>query len=250
MTPNPFRRYARTGNLERDTPSEVDLGFDDDCPSEETDNHDVVSERDSTSGTDLNAIPPRNDWRWILPDPRERQREEDVRAMRAARSIAAGRTPAPHITRNILSGYAPLPTWVQPSRPSGSLYDDPTAITASSPSWPAYTASSMRPPPPPSDPRWSFNPPGASPVRSSVPNHASSSFIYRNNSNLSGGTSGTTTGYQPNSLYFPLESTPNDLLGLDWDDQGSSLFVATEGRVWEWRVDGQARRSFGAWDLR
>lgn len=63
-------------------------------------------------------------------------------------------------------------------------------------------------------------------------------------------TSGSGSAYQPNSLYFPLESTPQDVLGLDWDEQGESLFVASEERVWEWRVDGRARRSFGDWGWR
>ncbi|KAK4057112.1 hypothetical protein OIO90_002012 [Microbotryomycetes sp. JL221] len=62
-------------------------------------------------------------------------------------------------------------------------------------------------------------------------------------------TFGSHTGYQPNSLYFPIDSTPSDLLGLDWDEQGTSLFVATEGRVWEWQVDTRARRSFGEYSF-
>lgn len=61
---------------------------------------------------------------------------------------------------------------------------------------------------------------------------------------------GAGVAYEPNSLYFPIESTPSDLLGLDWDEEGTSLFVATEGRVWEWEVDTRARRSFGDWGLR
>lgn len=57
------------------------------------------------------------------------------------------------------------------------------------------------------------------------------------------------TSYAPNSLYFPVEATPSDLLGLDWSEEGS-LFVATEGRVWEWEVDTRARRSFATFEFR
>ncbi|SGY61942.1 BQ5605_C007g04627 [Microbotryum silenes-dioicae] len=53
------------------------------------------------------------------------------------------------------------------------------------------------------------------------------------------------TGYQPTSQYFPTDSTPMDLLGLDWDEEGGRLVVATEGRVWEWNVDRRGRRCFG-----
>lgn len=56
--------------------------------------------------------------------------------------------------------------------------------------------------------------------------------------------------YQATSLYFPVESTPSDLLGLDWNEEGTSLFVATENRVTEWEVDTRARRSFGEWGMR
>lgn len=56
--------------------------------------------------------------------------------------------------------------------------------------------------------------------------------------------------YQATSLYFPADSTPSDLLGLDWDEEGTSLFVATENRVTEWEVDTTARRSFGEWGMR
>ncbi|KAK4690218.1 hypothetical protein P7C70_g9648, partial [Phenoliferia sp. Uapishka_3] len=53
------------------------------------------------------------------------------------------------------------------------------------------------------------------------------------------------TAYQATSVFFPVDSTPEDLLGLDWDEWGERLFVATEDRIWEWQVDGGARRSFG-----
>ena len=56
--------------------------------------------------------------------------------------------------------------------------------------------------------------------------------------------------YQATSLYFPVESTPSDLLGLDWDEEGTSLFVATEDKLTEWGVDTRARRNFGEWEMR
>ncbi|SCV71541.1 BQ2448_3129 [Microbotryum intermedium] len=58
------------------------------------------------------------------------------------------------------------------------------------------------------------------------------------------------TGYQPTSQYFPTDSTPTDLLGLDWDEEGTRVVVATEDRVWEWEVDARARRCFGQFEWR
>lgn len=254
-TTGPFRRLARMrDSIRRGAGSELDLDFDedrdesddDDCPPEPrievaaSEEHAMLGS-DSTSRS---ADPTRSDYRWILPDPRERQREEDVRAMRAARSIAAGRTPAPHVTRSILSGYTPLPTWVQPARRA-----DASPVSAGFYATIPTTA-------------WSLPTPSSTTLSSSDRNPPIFSSSPASSSTLSGlSSSGSTgsdrigarasAGYQPNSLYFPLESTPSDLLGLDWDDDsGTSLFIATEGRVWEWRVDAQARRSFGAWDLR
>lgn len=52
---------------------------------------------------------------------------------------------------------------------------------------------------------------------------------------------------QPNfhysSAYFPDDhSTSDDLLGMDFDEWGETLFVATNQRVWGYRVDGDAQR--------
>jgi len=64
---------------------------------------------------------------------------------------------------------------------------------------------------------------------------------------LGGGGGGA---YYPASAYFPLDSAPGDLLGLDWDEHGERLFVATAARVWEWEVDLEARRGSAAWGVR
>ncbi|GAA5846942.1 hypothetical protein JCM9279_006961 [Rhodotorula babjevae] len=64
---------------------------------------------------------------------------------------------------------------------------------------------------------------------------------------LGGGGGGA---YYPASAYFPLDSAPGDLLGLDWDEHGERLFVATAERVWEWEVDREARRGSAAWGVR
>ncbi|GAA5867087.1 hypothetical protein JCM3774_004389 [Rhodotorula dairenensis] len=53
--------------------------------------------------------------------------------------------------------------------------------------------------------------------------------------------------YHATSAFFPLDSTPGDLLGLDWDEWGERLFVATGERVWEWEVDARARRGSATW---
>lgn len=65
--------------------------------------------------------------------------------------------------------------------------------------------------------------------------------------NLSGYAS-ISSGYQSNSMFFPIDNQPNDLLGLDWDEWGESLFVATGNTVWEFEVDGRGRRCFGDWE--
>ncbi|GAA6063647.1 hypothetical protein JCM10212_007047 [Sporobolomyces blumeae] len=59
-----------------------------------------------------------------------------------------------------------------------------------------------------------------------------------------------TQAYRSNSSNFPLDTSPMDLLGLDWDEFGERLLVATEQRVWEWDVDVKARRSRAAWQYR
>ncbi|GAA6016029.1 hypothetical protein JCM8202_005386 [Rhodotorula sphaerocarpa] len=53
--------------------------------------------------------------------------------------------------------------------------------------------------------------------------------------------------YHATSAFFPLDSTPGDLLGLDWDEWGERVFVATGERVWEWEVDARARRGSASW---
>jgi hypothetical protein len=59
------------------------------------------------------------------------------------------------------------------------------------------------------------------------------------------------TSYQSNSAYFPQEANdPTDLLGLDWDEWGDKLFVATEKNVWEWDVDSRGRQCFGEYRVR
>ncbi|BGP26492.1 WD repeat protein [Rhodotorula toruloides] len=58
------------------------------------------------------------------------------------------------------------------------------------------------------------------------------------------GTGGT---YHATSAFFPLDSTPGDLLGLAFDEFGERIFVATGERVWEWEVDARARRGSAAW---
>lgn len=55
--------------------------------------------------------------------------------------------------------------------------------------------------------------------------------------------------YHATSAFFPLDSTPGDLLGLDWDEWGERVFVATGERVWEWEVDARARRGSAAWGV-
>ncbi|GAA5938901.1 uncharacterized protein JCM15063_004902 [Sporobolomyces koalae] len=55
----------------------------------------------------------------------------------------------------------------------------------------------------------------------------------------------TTQTYRATSSNFPLYTSPLDLLGLDWDEFGERLLVATDQRVWEWDVDTRSRRSRG-----
>ncbi|KAM0753212.1 hypothetical protein T439DRAFT_323847 [Meredithblackwellia eburnea MCA 4105] len=57
------------------------------------------------------------------------------------------------------------------------------------------------------------------------------------------------TGYQATSSFFPTDAHPEDLLGLDWDECGERLAVATEDCVWMWDVDGRRRRCFGSWGV-
>ncbi|GAA5974783.1 hypothetical protein JCM11641_007263 [Rhodosporidiobolus odoratus] len=58
------------------------------------------------------------------------------------------------------------------------------------------------------------------------------------------------TTYHSTSAFFPLDSAPGDLLGLDWDEWGERVIVATGERVWEWDVDQRARRGRGDWGTR
>ncbi|GAA6015012.1 hypothetical protein JCM10207_008704 [Rhodosporidiobolus poonsookiae] len=56
--------------------------------------------------------------------------------------------------------------------------------------------------------------------------------------------------YHSPSAFFPLDTAPGDLLGLDWDEWGERLIVATGERLWEWDVDVRARRGSAAWGTR
>ncbi|GAA6031578.1 hypothetical protein JCM8097_006531 [Rhodosporidiobolus ruineniae] len=70
-------------------------------------------------------------------------------------------------------------------------------------------------------------------------------------SNAAGvGAGGWGTSYHATSAFFPHDSAPGDLLGLDWDEWGERLVVATAERVWEWDVDAKARRGRGEWGVR
>ena len=51
------------------------------------------------------------------------------------------------------------------------------------------------------------------------------------------------TDFGSTSAYFPEDhSTPDDLLGMDFDEWGETLFVATNDKVWSYRVDTDAQR--------
>jgi len=54
--------------------------------------------------------------------------------------------------------------------------------------------------------------------------------------------------YRSNSNNFPLDTSERDLLGLDWDEWGERVLVATSQRVWEWDVDVKSRRGKGSFD--
>jgi hypothetical protein len=59
-----------------------------------------------------------------------------------------------------------------------------------------------------------------------------------------------TSASNPMSNNFPHDTSPFDLLGLDWDEFGERLLVATDQRVWEWDVDKRARRGRGVFSFR
>lgn len=185
----------------------------DDCPP------------DSSSFSSL-ALPNANYAR-ILPDPRSRSRF----------ATAARREMPNSALANLISDLPPF--HFTPTSTSRAPHDSPRPPRAQILSGYSPLSTSARHP----DPNSGSYLDGS--IVGSVP---SSSVNYLDTIGLSA--LGGGGGYQPNSLYFPVESTPSDLLGLDWDEEGSSLFVATEGRVWEWEVDVRGRRSFGDWGLR
>ncbi|TNY22956.1 hypothetical protein DMC30DRAFT_390996 [Rhodotorula diobovata] len=153
------------------------------------------------------------------------------------------------IRRNFDAGYAPLtlaPVAAGgPSSPGASLGRIPSY--ASPPHLSASLATSGRTPA-------SFY------YATYLPSSSASSTSYYPLPHLPGSLTFSTTGnlnassgagaYYPASAYFPLDSAPGDLLGLDWDERGERLFVATAARVWEWEVDREARRGSAAWGVR
>jgi hypothetical protein len=52
-----------------------------------------------------------------------------------------------------------------------------------------------------------------------------------------------------NNGNFPIDTSEYDLLGMDWDQKGERLLVATAKRVWEWDVDTRARRCRGVFQF-
>ncbi|KAK4052356.1 hypothetical protein OIV83_002158 [Microbotryomycetes sp. JL201] len=180
--------------------------FEEDCPP------DMALDNDRSRS----SVPWTNYSR-ILPDPRARTSRVDHRT-------------ALNASRGVDSSAAAFPRSMLPTRSSGN--DSVLGATSStnrnlsgySPltSIPSYVSEYRD---------------GTREVRYMVDGAPATSVAY--------GLTSTSSGYQPNSLYFPIDSTPSDLLGLDWNEQGTSLFVATEDRVWEWQVDTRARRSFG-----
>ncbi|GAA5859499.1 hypothetical protein JCM8547_006851 [Rhodosporidiobolus lusitaniae] len=103
---------------------------------------------------------------------------------------------------------------------------------------------------------FTFGPPASSsqPRREAFTSPLTSLFSAPLVSGIGGGLAGSSLGgvgvYTSTSAFFPLESTPGDLLGLDWDEFGERLVVATGERIWEWDVDVRGRRGVGEWGVR
>ncbi|ORY89042.1 hypothetical protein BCR35DRAFT_300826 [Leucosporidium creatinivorum] len=187
---------------------------DDDCPP------DANSSPSSSASLSL----PNANYARILPDPRARPRS----------STARRTVPNPVLT-NLVSDLPPFhfsPTGSSPTRHDSPRPPRAQVLSGYSPLSTSASSSARHP-----------DPNSGAYLDGSIV----SSVNYLDTIGLSALGAG---GYQPNSLYFPVESTPSDLLGLDWDEEGRSLFVATEGRVWEWEVDVRGRRSFGDWGMR
>ncbi|KAM0790727.1 hypothetical protein ACM66B_004582 [Microbotryomycetes sp. NB124-2] len=193
--------------------------FEEDCPPE------ISLETSSGNRTSV----PWSNYSRILPDPRARTSRLDHRT-----TLTSSSTSNNSNSSDVRGGSGSFPRNMLPTR---SLRTDPVFA--------ATNASNNR------------NLSGYSPL-TSFPANVSDyrdggrlSYVFESGNTLTsssspfGSGSMSNTGYQPNSLYFPIDSTPSDLLGLDWNEEGTSLFVATEDRVWEWQVDTRARRSFG-----
>ncbi|BGP42132.1 hypothetical protein JCM10450v2_006218 [Rhodotorula kratochvilovae] len=138
--------------------------------------------------------------------------------------------PAEPLIRRNFPGYAPLTLSSAPAPSRIPAYASPPAALSSSLLSAGRTPASFY--------YATYLPPPSMP---SFPAPAHTSTI--------GAGAGAGGAYYPASAYFPLDSAPGDLLGLDWDERGERLFVATAERVWEWEVDRDARRGSAAWGV-
>ncbi|GAA5832740.1 hypothetical protein JCM11251_005746 [Rhodosporidiobolus azoricus] len=159
----------------------------------------------------------------------------------------------PPVRRNF-SGYAPLHA-NSTSRSSVPSYTTPTTFASTTRSGTSYYYSTYVP---------SSYPTQASPTSATSSSSVrvpivqapgfTSLFAAPLTGNIPADISGTAwvnpTSYHSTSAFFPLDTAPGDLLGLDWDEWGERLMVATGERVWEWDVDARARRGRGEWGVR
>ncbi|GAA5919382.1 hypothetical protein JCM1841_005980 [Sporobolomyces salmonicolor] len=214
---------------------------DEDC-EDDGDEDDAASAASSVNTTRPRRFGPEADVRPLPPSPQ--------RHWSPARSSLTANAPSPfRPSSTSLAPPAPASSSAPPARRNFSGYAPLTPNPVPTPPVALPTSRPSSHPTPASYPSYSYSPFPASSSRPSAAPTASLPFSSLFAAPLSAAGPGAGV-YHSTSTNFPVDSSPLDLLGVDWDEWGERVLVATAERVWEWDVDARARRGCAAWGYR
>ncbi|GAA5833930.1 hypothetical protein JCM3766R1_002475 [Sporobolomyces carnicolor] len=164
----------------------------------------------------------------------------------AASSTINQDDPARNVPYTTLTRYSYSPNSTSSDRVSLSLFAAPLLDNNERPPTPPtltfYPSPSRIPPPPP---------PRVYPFSTATFAYSSPNLVAASSAQPSYNYAMPPSPFQayyrasPASNNFPLDESEFDVLGMDWDEFGERLLVATATRVWEWDVDKDSRRCRG-----
>ncbi|GAA5890855.1 hypothetical protein JCM5296_003443 [Sporobolomyces johnsonii] len=233
----PMATYRRDHTDDEESDDDCEVDPDDDDAASAASSINTTRPRRFGHSADVPPLPPSQQRHWS--PPRSSLNSDAPGPFRPSSTSLAPPAPAsssaPPARRNF-SGYAPL-----------------TPNPVPTPSVPLATTSrpSSHPTPAPY-PSYYYSPFPASSGPAAAPTASlpiSSLFAAPFSAARPGGAGGGGV-YHSTSTNFPVDASPLDLLGLDWDEWGERVLVATAERVWEWDVDARARRGCAAWGYR